>query len=572
MRVVQWTVARRVPRTDDRLLRFNRSSPSGGRATISVDNGRTMAPTLNRRGFLGWAGATAVLLGTGACSSSGASPAPVGVRTQNPFTLGVASGDPAADSVVLWTRLAVDPLAADGAGGMPATPVPVDWEIAGDEAMTQVVSRGQVLATPELGHSVHPEVGGLEPDREYFYRFRVAGDGGAISPVGRTRTTPRPQDSPASLAFAFASCQSWGDGYYTAYEHMAREDLDLVVFLGDYIYENDLTSTKRGVAVPAAVVAEPMDLVGYRLRHGLYKMEAPLQAAHARFPWIAVFDDHEVENNWAGDVSQVDTEPDQDPAVFRVRRAAAFQAYYEHLPLRAAQLPHGASMQLYRRLPYGTLADFTMLDTRQFRDDQACGDKTVAGCTDRLDPNRTILGAPQRDWIINGFSTSQARWQILGNQVCLGVTDYDAGPALDVNTDPWDGYVADRNRVLGAAAAAKVRNLVAITGDRHENYAGDLLSSFEQPGAPVVGSEFVGTSITSKGDGADATDETRTILAATPTVKFANDQRGYVRVDVTPQAWRSTYQVVPYVQRPGAPVTTRAVWAVEDGRPGVVAG
>jgi alkaline phosphatase D len=528
---------------------------------------------VSRRGFLGWTAGAAVLAGTGAAGCGTTTRvAPAAVRAGNPFTLGVASGDPAADSVVLWTRLAPDPFAADGTGGMPAVPQPVEWEVAREEGMQQVVRRGMAMATPDLGHSVHPEVGGLDPDREYFYRFRVPGRDGAISPVGRTRTTPRPQDDPTSLTFAFASCQNWGDGYYTAYEHMAQEDLALVVFLGDYIYEGAIGATKRGRTVPAQVAPEPMDLTGYRLRHALYGSEAPLQAVRARFPWITVFDDHEVENNWAGDVSQVDEEPDQDPAAFRQRRAAAFQAYYEHLPLRAAQLPRGASMQLYRRLPYGRLADFSLLDTRQFRDDQVCGDTTVVGCDARFTPERTIMGAAQRDWLLDGFSSSAARWQVIGNQAPMGQTDNDPGPAVKVDMDPWDGYVADRDRVLGAAADRKVRNLVVITGDRHQNYAGDLLRSWEEPDSPVVAAEFVGTSIASKGNGADLTDDARTKRDSTPTLKFVNDQRGYVRVDVTPQRFTSSFRVVPFVEQPGAPVTTRAVWSVEDGRPGVVEG
>ena len=212
-----------------------------------------------------------------------------------------------------------------------------------------------------------------------------------------------------------------------------------------------------------------------------------------------------------------------------------------------------------------------MLDTRQFRDDQACGDPSaVAVCPERFDPGRTILGAAQRDWLLDGFGRSTARWQVLGNQVCMGLTDADPGPGETVGTDAWDGYVADRDRVLGAAADRGVRNLVVITGDRHQNYAGDLVRSFEQPGSPVVASEFVGTSIATEGDGADQSDEARRFLAATPTLKFVNTQRGYVSCDVTPATWTSRFRVVPYVERPGAPVATRATYVVEDGRPGVV--
>ena len=533
-----------------------------------------MGYRIGRRGFLGatGAGAAAVLLGAGAWGSARTPAAPRTVRAGDPFTLGIASGDPAADSVVLWTRLAPDPLAADGRGGMPPVPVPVAWEVAEDEQLRRVVRRGTVLATPELGHAVHPEAGGLLPDREYFYRFRVLGPGGALSPVGRTRTTPRPGDAPSSLSFAFASCQNWADGFYTAYDHMAREDLDLVVFLGDYIYEAAIRNPRRDQEAPASAATEPTTLAGYRCRYGLYKSEAPLQAAHARFPWITVFDDHEVENDWAGYVSEADDEPDQDRAVFRARRAAAFQAYYEHLPLRAAQTPTGPDTRLYRRLSYGTLADFTMLDTRQYRDDQVCGRDTAAHCPQRFDERRTILGAPQRQWLLDGFSRSRARWQVLGNQAPMGLADTDPGPAVEVETDSWDDYVADRNRVLGAAADRGVRNLVVITGDRHQNYAGDLLRSFDEPGSPVVASEFVGTSISSDGDGADLSDDVRRKQQSTPTLKFVNDQRGYVRVDVTPTEWRSSFRVLDRVQRPGGQISTRAVWAVTDGRPGVVPG
>lgn len=525
---------------------------------------------LSRRRFLGFAGTAAVLAGTGAFSGTAAA-APRAVRTAEVFSFGVASGDPAADSVVLWTRLAPDPLTAGG--GMPNHPVEVKWEVARDEGMRDVVQRGQVIATPELGHSVHPEVGGLEPDREYFYRFRLPGNGATLSPVGRTRTTPRPQDSPSSLAFAFASCQKWDDGFYSAYEHMATEELDLVVFLGDYIYEGTIGArTKRGQTAPANVSPEPTDLTGYRLRHSLYRREAPLQAAHARFPWITVFDDHEVENNWAGDHSQEDNEPDQDPVVFRQRRAAAFQAYYEFMPLRAAQLPKGPDMLLYRQLAYGTLADFTMIDTRQYRDDQLCGDKEAVECPGRFDAGRTILGAKERDWLIDTLSNSKAHWKVLGNQVVMGQTDHDPGPAVTTGQDAWDGYVADRNRALGAVHDRGVTNMVVITGDRHQNYAQDLKLDYADPAAPVVASEFVGTSITSGGNGADRNAEIDTFLAANPEMKFANAQRGYVRVDLTPQQWRSTFKVLPFVQQPGAPITDRAVWAVEDGKPGVVPG
>ncbi|WP_405063513.1 alkaline phosphatase D family protein [Kribbella sp. NBC_01505] len=522
--------------------------------------------TVSRRRFLavGGAGSAAVLLGTGAwdASTTYAAPAAAG----NPFTLGVGSGDPQYDSVVLWTRLATDPFAIDGKGGVPAKPVRVEYEVALDEHFRYVVRRASVVATPELGHSVHPEVRGLLPDHVYYYRFRT---GHQVSPVGRTRTTPHPFTTPRQLKFAFASCNAWQDGYFTAYDHMANEDLDLVVHLGDYMYESGVKTNKRGVTTDPRFHTETFDLARYRLQYSLYKSEAPLQAAHAAHPWIHTFDDHEVENNWAGDISQVDTEPDQDPAVFRARRAQAFQALYENMPLRHEQMPAGPDIRYHRRLPYGRLADFTILDTRQYRSDQVCGDTDSSTCGDRYNPDNTMLGGKQRAWLLDGFRRSHARWQVIGNQTPMGQTDWTPGPETHVWTDPWDGYVAERNKVLGAAQDSGVRNLVVITGDRHQNYALELKRDYDAPESAAVGTEFVGTSITSGGDGADMTDQGKQFLAANPHLKFFNNQRGYVRVTVDQKQWRSDFRVVPFVQTPGAAISTRATYVVEDRNPHV---
>jgi alkaline phosphatase D len=525
-----------------------------------------MASPHSRRTFLGFGSASvAVLLGTGAVTASSAL---AGSRPRlNPFTLGVASGDPRHNSVVLWTRLAPEPFDSDGRGGMSSTSVRVDYEVARNESFRTVVRRGSVIATAALGHSVHPEVSGLLPDRHYWYRFRV---GPHLSPVGRTRTTPHPHFSPRRLTFAFASCQSWKDGYYTAYDHLAEEDLDLVVHLGDYIYESGLKKNKRGVDLPSQFDTEADTLARYRLQYALFKSEKPLQRAHAAFPWIQTIDDHEVENNWADEHSQDDDERDQDPAVFRRRRTAAFRAMYENMPLRRAQLPDGPDVRLHRRLSYGSLADFTMLDTRQYRSDQACGDGESASCDARFDSDRTMLGGKQKRWLLNGFSSSRSRWQIVGNQAPMGQTDTDpSARTTSVHLDPWDGYAAERNKVLAAAQDRGVRNLMVITGDRHANYAQDLKRGFDDPQSPVVGTEFVGTSISSGGDGDDMNAEGRDLLAANPHLRFFNAQRGYVRVTVDRQRWRSDFRVVPYVQKPGAPIRTRASFVVEDNRPGL---
>jgi alkaline phosphatase D len=243
---------------------------------------------------------------------------------------------------------------------------------------------------------------------------------------------------------------------------------------------------------------------------------------------------------------------------------------YENMPLRRAQMPAGPDVRLHRRISYGRLADFTMLDTRQYRDDQPCGDGTSADCADRFGEGRTLLGEEQRAWLLEGVSRSAARWQVLGNQAPMGQTDLDpSAETTQVFLDPWDGYVADRDRVLTAAQDRGVRNLVVITGDRHQNYAWDLKRDFADPDSPTVASEFVGTSISSGADGADMTEEGQRFLAANPHMKFFNQQRGYVRVSVTEERWRSDFRVLPYVTRPGAPVSTRASYVVEDGQPGV---
>lgn len=522
--------------------------------------------TLTRRAFLGCSGAgAAVLLGTGSVNASEAFAA--SRPRLNPFTLGVASGDPRHDGIVLWTRLAPEPFLPDGSGGMSARAVTVSYAVATDERFQHVVRRGHAIATATLGHSVHPEITGLEPDRIYWYRFRV---GRHLSPVGRTRTAPQPGSSPRKLVFAFASCQSWSDGYYTAYDHLADEDLDLVVHLGDYIYEYGLKDNQRGVQLPAAFDSEAFDLARYRLQYALYKSEGPLQAAHANFPWIHTVDDHEVENNYAGDISEADQESDQDPEVFLRRRAAAFQAMYENLPMRHRQLPRGPAARLHRRIRYGRLADFTMLDTRQYRSDQPCGDGKSATCDARFDPDQTLLGGKQKRWLVNGFSRSPARWQVLGNQAPMGQTDLSASPDRTlVYLDPWDGYVAERNEVLAQAAERGVRNLVVITGDRHENYAQNLKRDYASPSSPIVGTEFVGTSITSGGDGADLTHRGIRLLRANPEMRFFNDQRGYVRVTVTPKRWQTDFRVVSHVTTPGAKIHTRASFVVEDGQPDV---
>jgi alkaline phosphatase D len=471
------------------------------------------------------------------------------------FTLGVASGDPTPDGVVLWTRLAPDPL---GGGGMPPLAVDVWWEIANDDRFSSIARQGRTAALPEWAHSVHVEASGLEPDRWYWYRFRV---GDERSPVGRTRTLPRAAAPAGRLRFAFASCQQFEMGHYTAYRHMAAEDLHVVFHLGDYIYEGGGTAGR----VRLHSGPEITTLADYRNRHAQYKTDPDLQAAHAAFPFIVTWDDHEVDNDYAGLLQ----EHGHPVEVFERRRAAGYQAYYEHMPLRASSLPKGAWLQLYRRFSYGTLASFFVLDTRQFRTDQPCAGEP-SPCRAVFDEKATLLGPEQERWLFDGFAQSRTRWNLLPQQVMVAPVDRAAGPDQRISTDQWGAYDVARIRLLQALAGRRAANPVVLTGDIHSNWVNDLKVDFADPRSPVVATEFVGTSITSGGDGQDAPPTLSTLLSENPFVKFHNQQRGYVTCELTPKSMRADYRVVDYVSKPGAPVRTRARFVVEDGRPGAL--
>ncbi|TWP45220.1 alkaline phosphatase [Lentzea tibetensis] len=480
-------------------------------------------------------------------------------KLADPFTLGVASGDPTFDGVLLWTRLAPTPLAEDGLGGMPSRAIEVRWEIALDERFRRVVRRGTAWARPELGHSVHVDVRGLRPGAEYFYRFSADGH---VSRVGRTRTSPAPWALGGALTMAFASCSQFEHGYFTAYKRLAEDEPDLVLHLGDYQYEY-----KKGSYV--APGGNPRDhegpetetLANYRQRHAQYKTDADLQEAHAVAPWSVVWDDHEIDNNWADEVYE---KPEIPQPNFLARRAAAFQAYYENMPIR--RRPDGIDLKLHRRVEWGRLATFHMLDTRQYRDDQACGDG-LKTCPERLNPTRSITGAAQEKWLLDGFRSSCARWDVLGQQVFFSQLDFMAGAGERNNMDAWDGYAANRDRV--AAGFSSVRNAVVLTGDVHAAWGADVKARWDDPASKTVGTELVSTSITSGGDGSEERPETAAILAENPHVKYFNNRRGYVRTRFTSREVRADFRGLDYVSRPGAPVSTKASFVIEDRRPGL---
>jgi len=514
-------------------------------------------PTLTRRRLLVSAGVAATVFVT---PRFGSRTARAGLRHgAELFQLGVASGDPLPDSVVLWTRLARNPLLG---GDLPNDPIPVRWELARDEGFRSIVRSGEALARSELAHSVHVIPEGLEPARWYWYRFRAEGH---ESPVGRTRTAPGYGTSPARLRFAFASCQDWQAGYWPAFSRMAEEDLDLVVHLGDYIYEYGINH----FGVRQHEAGEVGSLENYRNRHALYKTDPALQAAHAAFPWIVTWDDHEVENNYAGAIEEVDiTEPAEPPAAFLARRANAYRAYYEHLPLRPSSLPMGPNAAIYRRQPWGNLADFSVLDTRQYRTDQPCGDGLKARCAEALDPNATMTGPEQERWLLEGLRISQARWNVIAQQTILFEADFLAGPGQVFNMDQWDGYVAARNRLLSFLLNFRPSNPIVLTGDIHSSWVGDLKADFANPGSATVGTEFVGTSISSDFP-TQFLAPVRAALADNPHIKFFDGIfRGYVRCELDASRWRSDFRVVPTVAVPDAPISTLASFVVENGVPG----
>jgi len=471
-----------------------------------------------------------------------------------PFTLGVASGYPSPSGVVLWTRLM----------GLEPLEIPVRWEVAADEAMRQVIFSGNTTADPAWAHSARVEVQGLEPDRWYWYRF-TAGD--ARSPIGRTRTAPAAAAPAQRLRFAFASCQQYEQGFFGAYRHIVADQPDLVAFLGDYIYESSWGSD----LVRSHDAPEPYSLADYRARHALYRSDPDLQAAHAACPWIVTWDDHEVDNDYANDRP----EDGMGREEFLRRRAAAYRAYYEHLPLPPRMRPEGPNMRIYTHVDWGTLARFFVLDDRQYRSWHACprpgwrgGSNTVdvSECTRLASPARSILGRAQERWLDGRLAASRAQWNVIAQQTRMAQMDELPGPGRRAWTDSWDGYPAARQRLLDSIAARKIQNPVVIGGDIHAFNVCQLKADFADPRSAVVASEFVGTSITSQGWPQERINE---YLPDNPHVLYADSRyRGYVRVELDAKLWKADLRAMQTVQRRDAPCFTLASFVVEDGKAG----
>ncbi len=488
--------------------------------------------------------------------------------TDTVFTLGVASGDPSADGMVLWTRLAPRPLEADG--GMLPKRVPVTWQVAEDERFARIVRAGTAVADPAAAHSVHVEVTGLRPAHGYFYRFIA---GGESSPVGRTRTAPAANAPVDSLRFCFGSCQKYEAGHYAAWRHVVAEDPELIVFLGDYIYEGEPGTG----GVRRHLNPEPRDVPGYRVRYATYKLDPLLQAAHAAAPWISTWDDHEVANDYAGARDQTNG----DPKSFLRRRGAAYQVYWEHMPLRASAHPHGASARLYRTLDWGRLAQFQVIDDRQYRGGRACQPTALAlehlqylvavqDCPDRHDPARTMLGARQEAWLLDALGTTRTTWNLLAQQTLMtpfaliDPAHPERGPTLHP-ADRWEGYTAARDRIFRRWVDARTPNPVVLSGDIHAFTADDIRAP-DRPDGPPIAAEFVGGSITSTNHHPAWREEAK----ANPGIRFAeNEVRGYARVDLKEGGMTVAFRGLADARDVASPVSTIARFDVEAGRAGI---
>ncbi|MFZ5568655.1 MAG: alkaline phosphatase D family protein [Pseudomonadota bacterium] len=484
----------------------------------------------------------------------------------DPFALGVASGAPEPDGVVLWTRLLfAEPQARE---------FTLRWEVAHDEAFTRIARSGQVQAMPALGHAVHAEVQGLEPDRWYFYRFML---GEAVSPVGRTRTAPASGAEVARLRVGYASCQRWEHGYYAAWRHLRADAPDLVLFLGDYIYEYPGAQN----AVRPLTGGWVLTLDDYRARYALHRSDADLQAMHAACPWLLTWDDHEVQNDYAAlnagnGVPVLGTVPD-----FAARRAAAYQAWYEHMPVRASMLtqglaglqqrPQGAELRIHQQLAWGRLATLHLLDGRQYRDRQAClkdGGSLIdpAQCPEWAEPQRSYLGAAQEQWLEQALGRSAGRWNVVGQQTLFGPRDARPGPGQRFWNDGWDGYPAARTRLLDALQRQRVSNPVFFGGDVHENWVGHVKADYSRADSAAIGVEFCGTSISSRAS-ASGIERAAERLAENPHFIYGEARyRGYGLAEFTPQRLRTTLRAVEDVTRADSAASTLAQFEVHAGR------
>ncbi|MFE9095157.1 alkaline phosphatase D family protein [Streptomyces sp. NPDC007264] len=472
------------------------------------------------------------------------------------FLHGVASGDPLPDGVLLWTRVTPTAEAVPGSGVGPDTEV--RWTVARDRTLTDVVATGSLTATAASDHTVKADIRGLEPATDYWFRFSA---GGTDSPVARTRTAPATDAAVTGLRFGVVSCANWEAGYFASYRHLAaRGDLDAWLHLGDYIYEykSGDYGTRGTVVRPHSPANEILTLADYRTRHGRYKTDPDLQALHAKAPVVAIWDDHEFANDaWSGGA---ENHTEGAEGSWAARQAAARQAYFEWMPVRPAT--EGTT---YRRLRFGKLADLSLLDLRSFRSQQA---SMASGSVD--DPDRTITGRAQLDWLKAGLKASDTSWRLVGNSVMISpfavgslTADLLAPLAellglpkggLALNTDQWDGYTDDRRELLAHLRSNAIRNTVFLTGDIHMAWANDVpVDAGTYPLSASAATEFVVTSVTSDNlDDIVKVPEGTVSALASPLIRAANrhvhwvdtDRHGYGVLDITADRAQMDYYVL----------------------------
>ncbi|MEN9624438.1 alkaline phosphatase D family protein [uncultured Limnohabitans sp.] len=490
-------------------------------------------------------------------SASGAAQGP---RWQvDPFSLGVASGQPQPDSVVLWTRLHM----AEADAPLKAQAINVVCEVFADAALRQPVRQWRVQTDAARAHSVHVVATGLQPGRPYWYRFVC---GSASSPVGRARTSPGVNDAVDRLRIALASCQHYEQGYFAAHREMAQRDLDLVLFVGDYIYE----SSNPQYMLRQHLGGVPKSLDEYRDRHAQYKSDADLRACHAAHTWLMTWDDHEVVNDYANDLDRNFT----DPQVFLRRRAAAYQAYFEHMPVRLGpDAAKPSQMRIHDRMAWGRLADLWTLDCRQYRDHHACpdpmrgGGRVVVGCDALADPSRSMLGTAQEQWFTEGLTRSTKRWKLVAQSTQMSSSGVNTPLGRSAFTDGWDGYPQARAKLLDTVAQAGLQNVVVLGGDVHMNVAAQLRVQPNDERSPVVASEIVTTSVTSRGLGEKLLAQIRD---SNPDILHArSDERGYTLLDIKPEGMRAEFMTTPNPAQAQGVFKAQAQWLVRAGVAGL---
>lgn len=477
-----------------------------------------------------------------------------------PFTLGIASGDPTHDSMILWTRLAPDPLRAD----VLSLPINVTWVVATDRLLRDIVHAGSFVAKAESAHCVHVEASGLQPNTTYYYQFAVTGH---ISPLGRTRTLPEPGTPLDDFSIALTSCQEYSLGYFTVYQDVVAKNPNLVVHNGDYIYE-----APSGTLRPYPINQDAVSLSDYRKLYALYRQDSSLQLAHASLPWHVIWDDHEVVNDWGPD-HYIPTSHNRPVSAsqHQARKQAARKAFLEHMPLRAA-LRSDTSV-FFSRSVIGDLLELNHLDVRSYRSTPVCNTETPGrfeDCPDLEDSNRSMLGGVQEQWLFNNYGTSGCRWNCLSQTTMLAQLDREAGPKVCLETDSWDNYPITRQRIVEHCLSKRIRNPVSLGGNIHAFYAGVVPKVAGTTDCDSVMTEIVTSSITALGGDDGRYNDIHGRLSENPCIQyFENRHRGYTHLKFSHQDIIAEFRAVDSIETETPTFTSLESLRVRDGAVGV---